>query len=140
MFHGSVDGLEAAAGSGAASNPFRQPSLTVGAATGQTSYRIGQPIRSAVTETNTGPNALGVGVCGPSPVTITRQAIEVWRMPDLGVCPALALLLQPGQSRQYTVLWPGRFTEHTRLPRTGQFVVHATIDGTLVTTGFRIVR
>ncbi len=33
-------------------------------------------------------------------VTITRQGIEVWRMPGPMVCPTLALLLQPGQSRQ----------------------------------------
>jgi hypothetical protein len=138
VFHAAVDNQVAMTGGGSAISLAPQSSLTVTAATDRPSYRMDQPVRITFTETNTGPTAVGVGVCGPSAVTITRQGIEVWRMPGPMVCPALALLLQPGQSRLDTVVWPGRFTEHSQLPRTGTFVIHGTLDGTPTSAVFRV--
>jgi hypothetical protein len=140
VFHAAVDNQLAMTGVGSAISLAPQASLTVSAATDRPSYRIGQPVRITFTETNTGPNAVGVDVCGPIPVTITRQGIEVWRMSGPMAYPVPALLLQPGRSRQDTVVWPGRFTEHTQLPRAGTFVVQGTLDGTPTSAVFRVGR
>ncbi|MBV8265025.1 MAG: hypothetical protein JO252_01620 [Planctomycetaceae bacterium] len=140
VFHAAVDNQLAMTGVGAAISLAPQASLAVSAATDRPSYRIGQPVRITFTETNTGPTAVGVDVGGPSAVTITRQGIEVWKMSGPMVFPTPALLLQPGQSRQDTIVWPGRFTEHTWLPMTGTFVVHGTLDGTPTSAVFRVER
>jgi hypothetical protein len=99
--------------------------LSVSVTTDRMSYRVGQPVRISVTET--GPAAFGVS--GPS-VTISRQGVEVWKGSKRGVTH--------GQGQHYTVIWPGRFNEHLRTPRTGLFVIQATLDGASGTAVIRI--
>jgi hypothetical protein len=114
--------------------------LNVSVTTDRGSYRVGQPVRITVTETNTGTEAVEVGVCGPDRVAVTRQGVVVWRSVDRQACIQVVLLLEPGQSRQFTVNWPGRFNEHLRTPKTGLFLIQSTLDGASGATTIRIGR
>ena len=133
VYHASLDGVSVDS-----SELSAQPRLVVGITTDRAVYRVGRPVTITLTETNEGTEAAGVGVCGPSRVAISRQGVEVWQQPARGPCPALALLLPPGQSRQYTVIWPGRFNEHRGTPKAGLFLIQATLDGVSATATIRI--
>jgi hypothetical protein len=104
-----------------------QPALLVSVTTERGSYRVGQPVHITINEA--APAALG----GSTPrVTVSRQGVEVWKAPKRAVTT--------GEVRQYTLTWPGRFTEHPRTPRTGLFLIQATLDGATATTAIRIGR
>jgi hypothetical protein len=64
----------------------------------------------------------------------------VWRSVDRQACIQIVLLLEPGQSRQFTLTWPGRFNEHLRTPKTGLFLIRSTLDGASGATTIRIGR
>jgi len=134
-----VDRIEATARM-VASAATSSPSLMIKASTDQGTYGVGQPFQILVTETNTGSQAVGITTASTSPVTITRQGIEVWRFTATRPSPAPAIVLPPAQSLEQTVVWPDQFTEHRGLLRTGTFLAHDILTELVATATFRIVR
>jgi hypothetical protein len=121
--------------------PQALSSLAVSVATDQASYHVGSPVTITITETNTGNTPAAVEAGNPESVSITRNGVEVWRFGNSGPTPVLPVsLLEPGTSRQFTVVWPGRFTEHARQAKAGAFIVRATVDGTSGASAFRIIK
>jgi hypothetical protein len=72
-------------------------------------YAPGATVTIHQVATNVCSTPIGVGVaCGAPPVQVsTTDGRLVWKTPQMGiVCPALARLLQPGESLSYSQAWP----------------------------------
>jgi hypothetical protein len=146
--HSDVPGTNTVAiriGDGPSQPPSPSPSpsptsLSVSIATDRATYRTGLPVVVTITETNTGTEAARVDGCGPDRVTISRREVAVWQSPETHTCVSIAPPLQPGQSRQFTMTWSGRFSQHLRTPRTGRFSIQASLDGVSASTSFAVGR
>jgi hypothetical protein len=103
-----------AAAPACASPPAATPGTPVncigGAMTTDSSqYAPGGTVTIHQVATNVCSTPVGVGVaCGAPPVQVsTPDGRLVWKTPQMGiVCPALARLLQPGESLSYSQAWP----------------------------------
>ena len=138
--HAAVDGVGTPPVTiGVDAPPVSSP-LAVHVATDRASYRVGQPVRATIVETNSGTVPVAVGVCGPDRVVISRRGIEVWRLRTPQVCPALAMLLQPGASRSVSVVWHGGTRGLHASPKAGQFSVQVSLDGVAGSATFTIGR
>jgi hypothetical protein len=114
--------------------------LVVSLTTDRASYRAGQPVHITLFETNTTAAAIAVSASGASSVSITRQGVAVWKKPARGAGAHASILLNPGQSRQITLAWPGQFNQHPATHRTGLFLITATVDRVAASATIRIDR
>lgn len=115
-------------------------SLQLAVTTDKSAYKVGAPVTITIIETNTGSQAASVGNLMPGSVTIARRGTDVWSSPAVDPRPGYSNVLQPGQARQFQLVWSGTFAEHVRQPRTGPFHVSAALDGLSGSSGFSIRR
>jgi hypothetical protein len=110
-------------------------SLVVKVTTDKAAYKLGQPVAITLTETNTSNQAVRVLIgCQILNGSVAKHGATVWRFIDMRECATGFGTLAAHASRQFTLVWNGKFNipglPHA-LAHTGTFVVHAGVDGAI---------